>query len=64
MVLVHRHPWDLPNAMYGDTGERQFGTDYYQNMMLWAAPAAYEGTNIIGLAEHGGLVDRIMKAGR
>lgn len=64
MVLVHRHPWDLPNAMFGDTGERQFGTDYYQNLMLWAAPAAYEGTDIAGLSKPGGLVDRIMKAGK
>ncbi len=63
MVLVHRHPWDLPNAMFGDTGERQFGTDYYQNMMLWAAPAAYEGTDIAGLCRPGGLVNRIIKAG-
>lgn len=35
LVLRQRHPWDLPNIVRGDTGVRVFGTDYYQNMMLW-----------------------------
>ena len=34
--------WDFPNTTRGDcdTGQRTFGADYYQNMMLWAVPAA------------------------
>jgi uncharacterized protein (DUF608 family) len=45
-------------------GQRSFGTDYYQNMMLWAAPAAVAGTDMHGPARSGGLVHRIIEAGR
>ena len=31
--------WDMPNAILGNTGDRQFGTNYYQNGMLWTVPA-------------------------
>ncbi len=34
LVCRQRHAWDMPNAIRGDTGERLFGTDYYQVMML------------------------------
>ena len=47
------------------TGEGQptFGTDYYQNMILWAAPAAMAGTDLAGPCKKGGLIDRIIRAG-
>jgi len=34
----------MPNIMRGDvdTGERTYGNDYYQDMMLWSLPAALE----------------------
>ena len=34
--------WDAPNIMRGDTdsGERSFGQDYVQNMVLWSLLAA------------------------
>ena len=63
-VCVHRHPWDLPNLIMGNTGERHFGTDYYQNMMLWAIPAAIAGKDIRGLCLADGLVARVLKAAK
>ena len=38
IVCQHGHGWDMPNLVRGDTGERIYGTDYYQSMMLWALP--------------------------
>ncbi len=64
MVCVERHPWDLPNVILGDTGKRHFGTDYYQNMILWAVPVALERQDLQGFCRSGGLVDRIIRAGR
>lgn len=63
MVCVQGHPWDLPNMILGKTGKRHFGTDYYQNMMLWAVPAAVEGQDMRAFCAPGGLVDRVMQAG-
>ncbi len=63
LVCRQRHPWDLPNIVRGDTGTRVFGTDYYQNMMLWALPAAAAGEDIAAFCAPGGLVDRVMRAG-
>ena len=45
-------------------GQRTFGTDYYQNMMLWSAPAALAGTELTGPCKPGGLVHRIIEAAR
>jgi len=63
-VLRHRHTWDLPNIVRGDTGERVFGTDYYQNMMLWAMPAAFAGEDMAAYCAPGGFIDRVMQAGQ
>ena len=35
-VCQHGHGCDMPNLVHGDTGERIYGTDYYQSMMLLA----------------------------
>ena len=58
--------WDAPNLMRGDldTGERKFGRDYYQDMMLWSLPAALAGEDLSGPCRPGGLVDRMIRAGR
>ncbi len=64
LVCKQRHSWDLPNMIHADTGQRVFGTDYYQNMILWAMPAAIAGTDLRGPCAQGGLADRILKAGR
>lgn len=63
LFITHRHPWDLPNLVDGDTGQRNIGTDYYQTMLLWALPAALEGQDIAGHSASGGLLDRIIQAG-
>jgi hypothetical protein len=63
--LVRRqgHAWDLPNLVRCDSGARTFGTDYFQNMMLWAVPAALAGQDLKGPCKSGGLVDRMLRAG-
>lgn len=62
LLCIQRHPWDFPNMMRGDNGERLFGTDYYQCMMLWALPAAIEKKDIARFTGEGGLVDRMIRA--
>jgi len=66
MVCKWRYTWDMPNIMRGDedTGERTYGHDYYQDMMLWSLPAALQGTDLSGPAKRGGLVDRVLRAAR
>jgi uncharacterized protein (DUF608 family) len=65
-ICVLRYTWDLPNILRGDkdTGERAFGHDYYQNMMLWSLPAAIAGQDFGGPCKPGGLVDKILRAAR
>jgi uncharacterized protein (DUF608 family) len=63
-VLKQRHTWDLPNMVEGQTGRRHFGTDYYQNMLLWVLPQVMEGGDLKGSVAAGGLAQRVMKAGR
>lgn len=62
LFLTQKHPWDMPNLVRGDTGERIFGTDYYQAMMLWALPAAMAATDLRGFCSRGGLIDRMIGA--
>jgi hypothetical protein len=59
------YTWDMPNTVRGDadTGQRAFGADYYQNMMLWGVPAALAGQDLTGPLQSGGLVERILQAG-
>ena len=56
--------WDLTPGAHIDTGERFAGTDYYQMMILWAMPATMAGQDLSGPCQEGGLVDRVIKAGR
>ena len=58
-----REGFHVDTTGFGD-GRRTYGTDYYQNMMLWAAPAALAGTDITGPCRTEGLVNRIMQASR
>ena len=59
------YTWDAPNIMRGDndTGQRTFGADYYQDMMLWAVPAALRGEPLTGPCCEDGLVARVLAAG-
>ena len=58
--------WDGANVFSheGDTGERSYGTDYYQNMSLWNAVPALGGEDVSAPAKPGGLVYRILQAGK
>jgi uncharacterized protein (DUF608 family) len=58
------YPWDQPNRVNGATGERVFGTDYYQNLIIWALPAAIEGQAIDQASATGSLVQEILAAGK
>jgi len=64
LICLQGYTWDMPNIMRGDgdTGERVFGNDYYQDMMLWSLPAAIDGKDFGAPAKPGGLVDRMLKA--
>jgi uncharacterized protein (DUF608 family) len=55
--------WDMPNLIRGNTGERIYGGDYYQDMMLWTVPAALQGTDLGGICREGGLAERVIRAG-
>jgi uncharacterized protein (DUF608 family) len=64
IVCLQGYTWDVPNIMRGDTdtGERVFGWDYYQDMMMWSLPAAIQGKDVAFPTRPGGLVDRILRA--
>jgi uncharacterized protein (DUF608 family) len=62
IVLAQGWGWEQPNIVRGDNGQRIYGADYYQNMMLWSLPAAIEGKGFDGPCEPGGLVDRMIRA--
>jgi uncharacterized protein (DUF608 family) len=64
LCLKQGHGWDLPNMVRGDTGQRVLGTDYYQNMMLWALPAAVTGQDLRSSCASGSLIERVIKAGK
>jgi uncharacterized protein (DUF608 family) len=64
IVCEHGMTWDMPNIVRGDTGERGFGNDYYQNLMLWALPAAITGEDFAGPCRPGGLVERVLRSAR
>jgi uncharacterized protein (DUF608 family) len=66
LVCLQGYTWDMPNIMRGDvdTGERTFGNDYYQDMMLWSLPAAIAGADFGAPAKPGGLVCRVLQASR
>ena len=63
---IQGYTWDMPNIMRGDrdTGERTYGNDYYQDMMLWSLPAAIEGKDFSAPTKPGGLVERMIRAAR
>lgn len=58
------YTWTQPNIVNGATGKRVYGSDYYQNMMLWAVPAAFQRQDLAAFARQGGLIDRVIAAGK
>jgi uncharacterized protein (DUF608 family) len=63
LVRLQGHAWDLPNLVRADSGVRTFGTDYFQNMILWALPAALAGEDLQDPCKPDGLVTRVLRAG-
>jgi uncharacterized protein (DUF608 family) len=62
-VLRRGWLWDWPVVIDGAMGPRG-GFDYYQNLMLWALPAAIAGEDLAGPLTPGGLVYRVLQAAR
>jgi hypothetical protein len=62
IVCERGETWDAPNMVRGTSGDRLYGSDYYQNLMLWAIPAAMAGENLGGPCQPGGLATRIIAA--
>ena len=58
------YTWTQPNVVSGDTGRRIYGSDYYQNMMLWIVPAAMDGHDIQKTAAGGQLINKVLDAGK
>ncbi|MBI2843259.1 MAG: hypothetical protein HYX78_07640 [Armatimonadetes bacterium] len=60
------YTWDGVNVNSGktDDGVRSYGVDYYQNMGLWGVPAAVLGQDASGPAKPGGMVYRMIQAGK
>jgi uncharacterized protein (DUF608 family) len=63
-IMEQGWSWDIPSTVEGGTRARQCGFDYYQNLMLWSLPAAIMGADLRGPCQPGGLVDRIIQAGK
>lgn len=62
--VKYGYTWTQPNVVSGDTGKRIYGSDYYQNMILWAVPPAINGQDLASFTKPGGLVERVIAAGK
>ena len=56
--------WDVPCFIDGRNGVAFNGHDYSQFGVLWTLPATLENVDLTGPSKPGGLVDRIIKAGK
>ena len=63
-VLDMKAPWDMAILYRTDTGLRMYGNDYYQNLVVWAVPAAPAGRDLAAPCLPGGLVSRIVEAAK
>jgi hypothetical protein len=45
-------------------GQRLYGSEYHLNMNIWEVPAAQVGQDLSGPTKPGGLIDRVIRAGR
>ena len=63
-IVKFGYTWTQPNIVNGSTGKRVYGSDYYQNMMLWALPAAIDRKDVAQACASGSLIDRVIKAGK
>lgn len=63
MVCDQRAGWDWTILYDVQSGIRIYGSDYYQDMMLWSLPAVMKGGNLAGVCANGEFVSRILDAG-
>ena len=63
IVLQHRVGWDLPNLL-SPSGQVLHGTDFYQDMLLWALPLALEEQDLETACAPQHLVGQILTAAR
>jgi uncharacterized protein (DUF608 family) len=61
IVLKDGAGWELPNILDSE-GRVLHGVDFYQMMILWALPLAWEGKDIAGACAPEGFVGRILAA--
>ncbi len=64
VVRRQRLSWDMPCILNGDTGSLYNGNDYGQALILWTLPAAIGGQSVAEPTRPGGLVYRMIEAGR
>ena len=62
--LRHRTPWNQHCLISAEDGGPTWGSDYYSNLAIWALPMALKGETIQAYSSTGGLIDRILQAGR
>ena len=63
-VVQKGYTWEFPIVWDPATGRHTFGSDYYQNMIMWSVPAVIAGSqDLAGPCKPGGLVQRILAAG-
>ena len=63
-IVKWGYTWTQPNIVNGATGKRVYGSDYYQNLMLWIVPAAIQKADIRTTCARGSLVDKVIQAGK
>jgi uncharacterized protein (DUF608 family) len=61
-VFAKGNAWDFPLVWDVVDGTRYYGSDYYQNMMLWSMPAVLDNQDLAGPCQSGGLVRRVLQA--
>ncbi|MHB1460957.1 MAG: GH116 family glycosyl-hydrolase [Armatimonadota bacterium] len=60
------YTWDSPNSFSGagDTGEMTYGWDYWFNWTIWSAVSALDNKDVSAPCQTGGLVAKMLKAGK
>ncbi|MFX0102322.1 MAG: GH116 family glycosyl hydrolase, partial [Candidatus Hodarchaeota archaeon] len=64
LIVENGCSWDSLILINCLTGQRIYGNDYYQNLILWTLPAALQKKDIGSFCEPGGLIARILEAGK
>jgi uncharacterized protein (DUF608 family) len=62
LVLRQRVKWDMPNRVHPADGKVTYGTDFYQQMVLWGLPVAIGRQDLKEFSAPDGLVDRVLQA--